>query len=69
MRLIDGDLLELNLRDKAKEMEPHWTVMARAYEDAADMAAAMPAIERNANLETALVAAFNLGYKTGKEQE
>ena len=68
MRLIDADLLEMKLRDKAKELEQHWTIMARAYEDAADMVRDTKAISRtNADISQALVAAFNLGYQTASE--
>lgn len=68
MRLIDADFLEMKLRDKAKELEQHWTIMARAYEDAADMVKDSPNISRaNADISQALVAAFNLGYQMCSE--
>lgn len=69
MRLIDGDLLESNLREKAKEMEPHWTVMARAYEDSADMVHNMPGVPyEKQDMVDGMVRMFNMGYQMGKEQ-
>lgn len=62
MRLIDADLMESNLRAKAMEMWPTFEIMAKTFEAAADMVAAMPEAVRQ---EEETRQAYQKGYMDG----
>ena len=62
MKLIDANLLESNLRAKAMECEPAFEIMAKTFEAAADMVAAMPAAVDHKKAEAD---AYKKGYLDG----